>query len=55
VANLVVEVDQEDRLVFLHALLMRAQAHLYKPTVVLVVDLVTLRFLNVVEAVVEEV
>ena len=38
--GLVVEVDREDRLVFLHVPLMPAQVHLFKPMVELVVDLV---------------
>ena len=50
-----VEADQEDLLVFLHVPLMPALAHLYKPMVELVVDLITLRLVIVVEAVVEEV
>ena len=50
-----VEADQEDLLVFLHVPLMPAQVHLYKPMVELVVNLVTLRLIIVVEAVVEEV
>ena len=50
-----VEADQEDRLVLQHVPLMPALAHLYKPMVELVVDLVQHILIIVVEAVVEEV
>ena len=52
---LVVEVDREDRLVFLHVPLKLARVPLFKPRVELVVKLVMTRVPNVVEAVVEEV
>jgi len=55
VVILVVEADQEDRLVFLHVPLMPAQVHLSKPMVELVVDLVTLQLLIVAEVAAEEV
>ena len=58
VNTLVAEADQEDRFVFLHAPLMPAQTHLYKPMVELVVDLVILLLHQVsivAEAVAEEV
>ena len=55
VDTLVVEVDREDQLFFLHVPLMLAKVPLFKPMVELVVKLVMTRVPNVVEAVVEEV